>query len=219
MSEEKVCPDCAENVKAAARKCRFCGHEFKEPGLLDKAMAAAESAATEQAEKIKTERTEREASGQPEKFRWTSGKGCLILIVGFFVIITAIGAISNAVDPEGAAQREAEREAAAQAEKEQKAADKQAKIDAEAAEKEKGFHCLSSWDGSNRSTETQVKAMMRNPDSFEHIETKIAPVKDGKHVLLMQYRAQNGFGGMNVATAVANLDNATCDATVVSVGE
>jgi hypothetical protein len=29
-SEEfKVCPDCAEHVKAAARKCRYCGHEFE----------------------------------------------------------------------------------------------------------------------------------------------------------------------------------------------
>ena len=27
-AEEKVCPDCAESVKAAARKCRFCGFEF-----------------------------------------------------------------------------------------------------------------------------------------------------------------------------------------------
>ena len=26
--EEKICPDCAESVKAAARKCRFCGYEF-----------------------------------------------------------------------------------------------------------------------------------------------------------------------------------------------
>ena len=26
--DTKVCPDCAEDVKAAANKCRFCGHEF-----------------------------------------------------------------------------------------------------------------------------------------------------------------------------------------------
>jgi hypothetical protein len=26
--DEKLCPDCAETVKAAARKCRFCGYEF-----------------------------------------------------------------------------------------------------------------------------------------------------------------------------------------------
>jgi uncharacterized protein UPF0547 len=25
---EKVCPRCAERVKAAAKVCRFCGHEF-----------------------------------------------------------------------------------------------------------------------------------------------------------------------------------------------
>jgi Uncharacterised protein family UPF0547 len=27
--EMKTCPDCAEQVKAAARKCRFCGHMFE----------------------------------------------------------------------------------------------------------------------------------------------------------------------------------------------
>lgn len=28
-ADEKVCPDCAETVKAAANVCRFCGHQFK----------------------------------------------------------------------------------------------------------------------------------------------------------------------------------------------
>jgi hypothetical protein len=29
--ELKTCPDCAEEVKFAARKCRFCGYEFYQP--------------------------------------------------------------------------------------------------------------------------------------------------------------------------------------------
>lgn len=31
--ETKRCPDCAEDVKAAARVCRFCGYRFDEPDL------------------------------------------------------------------------------------------------------------------------------------------------------------------------------------------
>jgi hypothetical protein len=27
--EQKVCPDCAERVLRAARRCRFCSHEFE----------------------------------------------------------------------------------------------------------------------------------------------------------------------------------------------
>ena len=26
--EQKICPDCAEKIRAAARKCRFCGYEY-----------------------------------------------------------------------------------------------------------------------------------------------------------------------------------------------
>lgn len=32
MSDVKICPDCAEQVPAAARKCRFCGYRFDDPG-------------------------------------------------------------------------------------------------------------------------------------------------------------------------------------------
>lgn len=33
VEDIKPCPDCAEKVKAAARKCRFCGYRFEpEPG-------------------------------------------------------------------------------------------------------------------------------------------------------------------------------------------
>ncbi|MBN9471709.1 MAG: hypothetical protein J0J10_23345 [Bosea sp.] len=33
----KVCPDCAEQVKLEARKCRFCGHPFNDARLSDPA--------------------------------------------------------------------------------------------------------------------------------------------------------------------------------------
>ena len=32
-SDEKVCPRCAETVRAAAKVCRFCGHEFEAQAL------------------------------------------------------------------------------------------------------------------------------------------------------------------------------------------
>jgi|GEM_PF-4128811 hypothetical protein len=33
-ADTKVCPDCAESVKAAAVKCRFCGHRFDQPEIV-----------------------------------------------------------------------------------------------------------------------------------------------------------------------------------------
>ena len=52
--------------------------------------------------------------------------------------------------------------------------------------------------------------------SFEHINSKITPERDGAHILYMEYRARNGFGGMVVHEAKALVNNATCNVTVLS---
>lgn len=85
-----------------------------------------------------------------------------------------------------------------------------------AAAREQGFHCLSSWDGSHRGVVDAVKAQLRDPRSFEHISTRISKVENGRHSLIMEYRARNGFGGMNVGTAVATVDHYTCTPTVLA---
>jgi hypothetical protein len=33
-ADTKVCPECAESVKEAAVKCRFCGHRFDQPEIV-----------------------------------------------------------------------------------------------------------------------------------------------------------------------------------------
>ena len=114
---------------------------------------------------------------------------------------------------EAAAAAERERqEAAAAAERERQ--EKQAKLE----ERRKGFHCLSAWDGSHSDFKRAVKEMMRNPSSFEHIETRIAPVNDeGNHSLIMTYRAENGFGGMNTGQALATIRQSDCSYSIVSI--
>lgn len=64
---------------------------------------------------------------------------------------------------------------------------------------QKGFHCLSGWDGSPKALVEHVKKNMREPDSFKHRETSIVPKNDkNNHVVIMTYSGKNGFGGVNV---------------------
>ena len=82
----------------------------------------------------------------------------------------------------------------------------------------KGFHCLSSFDGSHAGVKKLVKEKMRDPKSFEHIETQISPVNDnGAHNLIMKYRAKNGLGGFSVNSASAIIDNESCKAVITSL--
>ena len=77
-------------------------------------------------------------------------------------------------------------------------------------EKRKGLHCTSAWDGSIRSVVRNVKYRMKDPKSFEHIETRIAPVSNGQHTAVMTYRGRNGFGGMVVETEYTTVSNSSC---------
>jgi zinc-ribbon domain len=63
----------------------------------------------------------------------------------------------------------------------------------------KGF---SAWDGSHIELEQWVKQSLKDPGSYEHIETRYSD--EGGHIaLIMRYRAKNGFGGYTVGRVVA----------------
>ena len=127
-------------------------------------------------------------------------------------------AIEQEQERQEAARKEAEREAEEAAKREADRLAREAEAQAEAEDRRKGFHCLSQWDGAHTEFKRFVKSQMRNPDSFEHIETRVTPVdEDGRHTLMMQYRAENGFGGMNVSSALGTYSNATCDFQLLSL--
>lgn len=172
--------------------------------------------------------------------RTGSNKTILIAIsafAGLILVAFAADEIQRRIDPVGHAARHARNDAARKANDAQLSANKAAddakeqaqlaidetkrRIEATAAneEREKGLHCLSTWDGSNRDTVDKLKEDLRNPSSFEHIETRILPNNNGKHLLMMKYRAENGFGGMNVESLVAEIDHETCKVLTISTGK
>lgn len=143
----------------------------------------------------------------------------VIIAIVFVLIILPIFVLAYlgnqpetvAVDPAQAA-----REAADKIERDRELAAKQAE------RRHMGFHCLSPWDGSNDSVVEQVKQGLRDPNSFEHADTRIGPItggSEGRHPLFMTYRARNGFGGMNVGRVAAFVDPQTCQATIASMTE
>ncbi|WP_372000936.1 hypothetical protein P7L68_19625 [Tistrella mobilis] len=77
--------------------------------------------------------------------------------------------------------------------------------------REKGFHCLSTFDGSSYLFNDAIKSRLRDPDSFEHVETKITPVNtEGMHNIYTRFRAKNGFGGVNASNAYGIIRNSDC---------
>ena len=71
--------------------------------------------------------------------------------------------------------------------------------------------CFSNWNGSSRELVRRVKNTLRDPGSFEHVETRrTQPNGAGQIVVRMVYRARNGFGGMVVETAYGTIRIRDC---------
>lgn len=84
-------------------------------------------------------------------------------------------------------------------------------------ERRKGFHCLSQWNGAHSGVERYIEKNLKDPDSYEHIETRITPVNEqGEHTLIVTYRAKNSFGGMTVGITTATIRNNDCHATILT---
>lgn len=81
-----------------------------------------------------------------------------------------------------------------------------------------GLHCLSLWDGGHPGMERAIKGRLRDPRSMEVIRTRITPVinpdyptRNGwGHRVVVDFRARNGFGGMNVAVASGLIAHEGC---------
>lgn len=131
----------------------------------------------------------------PYKQQKSSGEGCFKVILVALVIFIVLSFISGSDEPkipQTPEQLEAERNQAQ-------------------AERTKGFHCLSGWDGSHSGLVRRVKSTLRNPSSFEHVLTRIGPVNaSGEHLLSMTYRAENGFGGLNTQLSTGTISNSSC---------
>lgn len=141
--------------------------------------------------------------------------GCRRIFLGLVIIFGGLilwgSYLESQKTPEQRAQEAAER-AASEAKRKQEASVRAAAESAEKAEeRRKGFHCLSSWDGSDRELVDAVKKSLREPSSFEHDETRISPVNaQGQHFVVMTFRAKNGFGGTNVGSATGMIRQSDC---------
>lgn len=67
---------------------------------------------------------------------------------------------------------------------------------------------FSAWDGSNYELVQAVKKQMKDPSSFEHVETKFTD--HGNNIrIMMTYRGKNSFGAVVIQQVTANFDKQT----------
>lgn len=89
---------------------------------------------------------------------------------------------------------------------------------AEAEERRKGFHCLSPWDGNHDGLEALIRDNLNDPGSMDTIRTRITPVgEDGHHTVALEFTALNALGGRVRLTAYGQVNNESCEATLIGI--
>lgn len=78
----------------------------------------------------------------------------------------------------------------------------------EAKAKDDDSKYFSSWDGSNRELVYFVKQNMKDPDSFEHVETRFND-NGSSYDILMKYRGKNSFNATVTQAVTAHFDKTT----------
>jgi len=83
-----------------------------------------------------------------------------------------------------------------------------AAADKVAARKDAVKRLFSPWDGSVHVVEEGIKARLKDPDSYKHVETRASDPGVGDVTVVTQYRAKNSFNAVitSVATAVVSPD-------------
>lgn len=63
-----------------------------------------------------------------------------------------------------------------------------------------------------------IKQRLRNPSSFEHVQTTPGLVTKGSFPVTMTYRATNGFGAVDTYQAEGEIRISDCAAKVINAG-
>lgn len=77
--------------------------------------------------------------------------------------------------------------------------------------------CFSSLGGEARSFSRLVRDRLRNPSSFEHVQTQSTPGTAGVMIATMKYRATNGFGAVDTAIATGEVRLSDCAARILTM--
>ena len=86
------------------------------------------------------------------------------------------------------------------------------------ADRHKGFHCLSAWDGNHAGLERLVRDQLTDPGSMETHTTRISPADAyGDHFIVIDFSSKNAFGGRVRFEASGFVDSETCKARLITI--